>query len=115
MWSADPCDVGGVAELKWVAEHAHLHGISIAPHGVGDGLLGLAALVQVCATLPANYIAFEYPVGNPSWWYEIVEGLDAPIVRDGHIDVWDRPGMGVEFNVEAARRYLSEKDRDFFD
>ncbi len=111
----DPCDVGGVAELKWVAEHAHLHGISIAPHGVGDGLLGLAALVQVCATLPANYIAFEYPVGNPSWWYEIVEGLDAPIVRDGHIDVWDRPGMGVEFNVEAARRYLSEKDRDFFD
>jgi L-alanine-DL-glutamate epimerase-like enolase superfamily enzyme len=111
----DPCDVGGVAELKWVAEFAHLHGISIAPHGTGDGLLGLAALVQVCATLPANYIAFEYPVGNPSWWYEIVEGLDMPIVKDGYIDVWDRPGMGVEFNVEAARRYLSGGDSSFFD
>ena len=43
----DPCDVGGLAELKWIAEYADLHGILIAPHGVGNGLLGLAALVQV--------------------------------------------------------------------
>ena len=37
------------------------------PHGNGNGLLGLAALVQVCAALPDNYIAFEYPVGKPAW------------------------------------------------
>lgn len=110
----DPCDVGGIAELKWIAEYADLHGVLIAPHGTGDGLLGLAALVQVCATLPANFIAFEYPVGHPAWWYDIVEGLPSPIVTDGFIDVWDRPGMGVEFNVEAARRYLSPEDEDFF-
>ena len=87
----------------------------MAPHGTGDGLLGLAALVQVCATLPANYIAFEYPVGDPSWWYDIVDGLPDPIVKNGFIDVWDRPGMGVEFNVAAARRHLSAEDKDFFD
>ncbi|HHE70738.1 MAG TPA: mandelate racemase/muconate lactonizing enzyme family protein, partial [Chloroflexi bacterium] len=51
----DPCDVGGIAELKWVAEYADLHGILIAPHGILDGLIGLAALVQVAATLPDNY------------------------------------------------------------
>ncbi|MEM7021549.1 MAG: mandelate racemase/muconate lactonizing enzyme family protein, partial [Pseudomonadota bacterium] len=28
----DPCDVGGIAELKWVAEYAQLHGIMMAPH-----------------------------------------------------------------------------------
>jgi L-alanine-DL-glutamate epimerase-like enolase superfamily enzyme len=111
----DPCDVGGIAELKWVAEYADLHGILIAPHGTGNGLLGLAALVQVCATLPSNFIAFEYPIGNPSWWYEIVDGLSSPIVKDGFIEVWDRPGMGVELNVEAASRYLTEEDRGFFD
>ena len=61
----DPCDVGGIAELKWIAEYADIHGILMAPHGTGNGLLGLAALVQVCATLPDNYIAFEYPVGKP--------------------------------------------------
>ena len=70
-----PCDIGGIAELKWVAEYADLHGILMAPHGTGDGLLGLAALVQVCATLPPNYIAFEYPTGRPDWWYDIVEGF----------------------------------------
>jgi L-alanine-DL-glutamate epimerase-like enolase superfamily enzyme len=110
----DPCDVGGIAELKWIAEYADLHGILIAPHGTGNGLLGLAALVQVCATLPSNYVAFEYPTGKPAWWYDIVEGLPDPIVRDGFIDVWDRPGMGVEFNVEAARAYLPAGDADFF-
>jgi len=111
----DPCDVGGIAELKRVAEYADLHGVLIALHGTGYGLLGLAALVQVCATLPANYIAFEYPVGQPAWWYEIVEGLPDPIVKDSMITVWDRPGMGVDLVPEAARRYLAPEDASFFD
>ncbi len=102
----DPCDVGGIAELKWIAEFADLHGILIAPHGTGNGLLGLAALVQVCATLPDNYIAFEYPIGQPSWWYDIVEGLPSPVVKDSFIEVWDRPGMGVDLIPEAAKAYL---------
>ena len=111
----DPADVGGIAELKWIAEYAHLHGILMAPHGTGNGLLGLAALVQVCATLPSNFIAFEYPSGNPSWWYDIVDGLPDPIVKDGMIAVWARPGMGVEINPEKARRYLLPEDAAFFD
>jgi L-alanine-DL-glutamate epimerase-like enolase superfamily enzyme len=111
----DPCDVGGIAELKWIAEYADIHGILIAPHGTGNGLLGLAALVQVSATLPHNFIAFEYPVGNPDWWYDIVDGLPDPIVKDGMIEVWDRPGMGIEINPEKAKRYLSEEDKAFFD
>ena len=110
----DPCDVGGIAELKWIAEYADLHGILMAPHGTGNGLLGLAALVQVCATLPHNFIAFEYPTGDPAWWYDIVDGLPDPIVN-GTIEVWDRPGMGVELNAEKAKRYLTEEDAAFFD
>jgi L-alanine-DL-glutamate epimerase-like enolase superfamily enzyme len=111
----DLADVGGMAELKWIAEYADLHGISIAPHGTGDGLIGLAAQVQVAATLPKNYIAFEYPTGNPEWWYDIVEGLPDPIVKDSFIDVWDTPGLGVSLNVEAARKHLRPEDADFFD
>jgi L-alanine-DL-glutamate epimerase-like enolase superfamily enzyme len=111
----DPADVGGIAELKWIAEYADLHGIMMAPHGVFDGLIGLAALVQVSAALPHNFIAFEYPLGRPAWWYEIVTGLPDPIVQDGHITVWDRPGLGVEIDVDAARQYLRDDDRAFFD
>jgi L-alanine-DL-glutamate epimerase-like enolase superfamily enzyme len=111
----DPEDVGGISELKWIAEYADLHGILMAPHGIFDGLFGLAAHVHMAATLPQNYIAFEYPLGQPDWWYEIVEGLPNPIVKKGFIDVWDRPGLGVTFNVRAAKAHLSEEDRRFFD
>ena len=42
----DPADVGGIAEMKWIAEYADIHGILMAPHGTLDGLIGLAAHVQ---------------------------------------------------------------------
>ncbi|MHB9034027.1 MAG: mandelate racemase/muconate lactonizing enzyme family protein [Anaerolineae bacterium] len=111
----DPCDVGGLAELKWVAEYADLHGIQVAPHGVIDGLFGLAALVQMSAALPANYIAFEYPVGNPAWWYDIVEGLPNPVAADGFVTVWDTPGLGIRFNVDKAIAYVKPEDAGLFD
>ena len=36
----------------------------------------------------------------------ITEGLDGSPVVDGLIDVWDRPGMGIEFTVETAGSHL---------
>lgn len=111
----DPCDVGGLAEMKWVAEHADLHGITIAPHGTANGILGLAALVQICATLPDNVIAFEYPARFEPFWYDITEGFDSFPVKDGMVEVPDRPGLGVNLVKKAARRYLSDGDSDFFD
>jgi len=112
----DPADIGGIAELKWVAEHAHMHSILMAPHGTANGLLGLGALVNVCATLPANYVAFEYPVASEPWWPDIIEGLpDGPIVTDSMIDVFERPGLGLDINADAARKYLREEDAGFFD
>ncbi len=109
----DPCDIGGLAELKWVAEYADLHGVMMAPHGIADGLLGTAALVQVCAALPDNYIAFELPAVRPGWWSEILVGV--PEVRDGFIAVPDRPGLGVDFDVGKAQMHLAEEDKGFFD
>ena len=113
----DPCDVGGIAELKWIAEFADLHGIAIAPHGTANGVFGLASLIQVAACLPDNYIAFEYPARFEAdgFWYDIVDGFDGNPVVDGHIDVPDRPGLGVNFISEAAKAYLRPEDADFFD
>jgi L-alanine-DL-glutamate epimerase-like enolase superfamily enzyme len=111
----DPCDVGGIAELKWIAEYADLHGLAIAPHGTANGIFGLAALVQVCATLPDNLIAFEYPARFEPFWYDITEGFDGVPVRNGLIDVPDRPGLGVNLLPQAAKKYLQEGDADFFD
>ena len=111
----DPCDVGGIAELKWIAEHADLHGIAVAPHGTANGILGLAALVQMSAVLPDNFIAFEYPARFEKFWYDITEGFDGFPVKGGLIDVPDRPGLGVNMLPKEAKKYLTEGDSDFFD
>ena len=111
----DPLDCGGLAELKWIAEFADLHGVQIAPHGVGNGLIGLAALVNVAATLPQNLIACEYPTARPDWWHEIVDGLPNPIVNNSLIEVWDQPGLGITIKTGAAKSYLDLEDSEFFD
>lgn len=84
MIGPDPCDVGGLAKLKRIAEYADLHGILMAPHGIADGPLGVAALVQLCATLSGNYVAFELPNADPDG---VLLGLPDPLVKDGFIDV----------------------------
>ncbi|MEZ2331274.1 mandelate racemase/muconate lactonizing enzyme family protein [Mesorhizobium sp. RCC_202] len=111
----DPADIGGIAELKWVAEHAYMHSILMAPHGTANGLLGLGALINVCATLPANYVAFEYPSASDPWWEDLVIGLPSQIVKDSMVDLLEAPGLGLDIDAEAARKYLSEEDAGFFD
>ena len=110
----DPADIGGIAELKWVAEHAYMHSILMAPHGTANGLLGLGALINVCATLPANYVAFEYPSASDAWWEDLVIGLPPKIVKDSMVDVLEAPGLGVDIDAERAKKYLMEEDADFF-
>jgi L-alanine-DL-glutamate epimerase-like enolase superfamily enzyme len=111
----DPADIGGIAELKWVAEHAYMHSIMMAPHGTANGLLGLGALINVCATLPANFIAFEYPTASEPWWEDVVIGLPERIVTESMIDLLPAPGLGLDIDPDGARKYLAEEDSGFFD
>ena len=36
-------------------------------------------------------------------------------VKGGLIDVPDRPGLGINFNVREAKKHLTEGDANFFD
>jgi hypothetical protein len=36
-------------------------------------------------------------------------------MKRGFIDVWDRPGLGVTFKIQAAKSHLPDEDRHFFD
>lgn len=110
----DPCDVGGIAELKWIAEYADLHGILIAPHGTGNGLLVWQRWFR-SPRRSQRTTSRSDPTGKPEWWYDIVEGLPNPIVVNGFIEVSSRPGMGVDFVIHRARTYLTEEDKTFFD
>jgi L-alanine-DL-glutamate epimerase-like enolase superfamily enzyme len=87
----------------------------MAPHGTADGLIGVAALTQVCATMPDNFIAFELPSAKQDWWCAILEGIEDFDVTDGHITVPDTAGLGICFRVDEAKQYLREEDAGFFD
>ena len=87
-----------------------MHSILMAPHGTANGLLGLGALINVCATLPANYIAFEYPSASDPWWEDIITGLPRQIVRDSMVDLLEAPGLGLDIDARPQRK-LSEEDR----
>ncbi len=93
-----------------------MHSILMAPHGTANGLLGLGALINVCATLPANYIAFEYPSASDTWWSDIVTGLPSGrIVNNSMVDLLPGPGLGLDIDAKAARPHLREEDAGFFD
>ena len=110
----DPLDVGGLMEMVFIAEYADLHGIGMAPHGVFDGVFGMAAEMHEAAAMPNNFIGFEFPGALPGFWYDIVTGLPDQLVVNGCMPVWDKPGLGVEFDIPKAEKYLSEADKDFF-
>jgi L-alanine-DL-glutamate epimerase-like enolase superfamily enzyme len=41
--------------------------------------------------------------------------FNLPIVKGGLIEVWDKPGLGIEFDTKAAKQYLAAEDKNFFD
>jgi len=111
----DPCDVGGIAETKWIAEYADLHGVTMAPHGVGNGIFGTAAMVHMAACMPKNYIGFELPRVSSAWWDLVkLNGYPKNYVKDSYIEVPDTPGFGVELVEKAVRKHVPKKEADDF-
>lgn len=48
--------------------------------------------------------------GDAPWWESLVErtGEDGPVVADGHLDLPEGPGPGIEFTDEAREHVASE-------
>jgi L-alanine-DL-glutamate epimerase-like enolase superfamily enzyme len=52
-----------------------------------------------------NFLVLEWHWLERPHWHELVLA-DPPLIRDGALHLPDGPGLGVELNEEAARRYL---------
>ena len=110
--SPDVSDVGGISELKWIADFADLYDVLIAPHNCGLPVAFMAT-VHACAAMPRNFIAFEHHAADVPGWEEFIEGVDKPLIRDGFVRVPDKPGLGIEINEKIARRFLIEGEEFF--
>jgi D-galactarolactone cycloisomerase len=91
--------VGGISEFKKIVALAQAANVPIAPHSFYFGP-GLAATLHVAASFGGE-LPVEFPTGQLE-----VPFLTHPIeARDGRIDIPQGPGLGVEVNEEAIRRY----------
>ncbi len=91
--------VGGISEFKKIAALAQAASLPIAPHSFYFGP-GLAATLHVAATFGGD-MPVEFPTGE----YE-TPLLVRPIApRNGWVEVPRGPGLGVEVNEDAVRRY----------
>src|SRR5262245_28663211 len=94
---------GGLTEAWRIAWMAHEHGVRAVPHGLNTAV-GIAAELQLPAAMPlASYVEFLTP--SP-----YVDELIAEPFRpdaDGFLTIADKPGLGIELNRDALKRFGS--------
>lgn len=97
---------GGIWTSRKVAAMAEAFDVGFAPHTWTNGL-GLAANLQVMAAAP-NGGWCELPYDPPGWVPEARDFmLTEPITidEDGYVVVPDRPGLGVDLDLEKIEAH----------
>ncbi len=93
---------GGLSECRKIANLAELYYIPFAPHNVSSPI-GTMASAHVCASVP-NFLVLEFHWLHRDYWTTIITDNE-DIIKDGKIQLSDRPGIGLELNEEVARQY----------
>ncbi len=98
----DVCNVGGILELKEIAAMAEPYFVAVSPHNFNSTTVGLAATMQVSATIP-NFLITEYFVNLEEFGEDIA--INPFKVEDGYIQVPDQPGIGIELDEDKLAAY----------
>jgi D-galactarolactone cycloisomerase len=96
----------GILRARELAERVLARGRRFTPHTWTNGI-GLLANLQLAAGVGGGPF-LEYPYDPPSWTPDRRDFMLAEPLRpdgDGILAVPDRPGLGVELDEEALRRY----------
>ncbi len=112
MIEIDVSMAGGLLEAKKIADLAETYFIPVATHNVA-GPIATIASANFAASV-REFLAHEVFLakemnkqgkgvnGDPD-----ILGYDKPMVKDGHIQLSDRPGFGIELNEELIKnKYL---------
>ena len=97
-----PMHVGGITEAKKLAAIGELYDVRTAYHGPGDvGPIGAAANAHVGMAIP-NFGIQEW-TPHP----EAVRAVMTPALtfEDGYLILSDAPGLGVDIDEEAAKKF----------
>ena len=57
-----------------------------------------------------DFLAAETVIGMGNWMDDVIVH-DGPIVKDGHIAVPTKPGLGIELNKEVVKANLARGEK----
>ena len=98
----EPLNLGGLFATRKIADMVDAHYGMIAPHSA-QGPVCSAACVQLNASIPNFLIHEVFADFNEPWEKEIVTG--SVEVKDGYIEISDKPGLGIDLNIEEIRKH----------
>ena len=104
----DVRNTGGLLESKKIADLAELFYLPMAVHDTGSIVCNMAA-VQWAASV-RDFLAAETVIGRRNWMDDVILH-DGPIVKEGHIAVPDKPGLGMELNRDVVKANLAKGEK----
>ena len=107
----DMAVVGGIHEMRKVAQMADLQHILVAPHNVCSPI-GTLAAVHCCAAM-ANFVGLEFHAVGVPWWQDVIQHEGNIIDEEGCVKVPDAPGIGAEPDEAVFREHLAEGETYF--
>ena len=110
MIHPDLASSGGLLETKKIGDYAMEKGVAMAMHFAGTPVSFMANVH--CATATDNFISLEHHSVDVPWWEDLVTG-DKPLFRKGFAVASDKPGLGVEVDVEVVKAHLKPGTQAF--
>jgi galactonate dehydratase len=100
-------NLGGLFATRKIADMVDAHYGVLAPHSA-QGPVCSAACVQLNASIPNFFIHEIFDEFNEPWEKEIV--IHPVEVVDGYIEISDRPGLGIDLNVEEIAKHPYQQE-----
>jgi len=97
----DLCVCGGISEAKKIAGWCETHYIDLAVHNP-IGPVATSAFLHLCLSIP-NFAVQELPRRPGDSMPDVV--LNQPVWEDGYLLPPAAPGLGIEFDRSAIKKY----------
>src|SRR3569623_3047652 len=104
IFQPEPMSLGGIAPTLAGANLALAHGSYIAPHQSG-GPVATAVCLQLAAVVPNFLIQEHFDAFNDPWPLDVVDWHPEIDPTTGHLSLPDRPGLGIELNLDVIRAH----------
>ncbi|MEM6841790.1 MAG: mandelate racemase/muconate lactonizing enzyme family protein [Bacteroidota bacterium] len=119
MIEIDVAMAGGLLEAKKIADLAETYYIPVATHNVA-GPIATIASANLAASV-REFLGHEVFTSTPENQEgkgvngdQDVLGYDKEMVKDGYLQLSDRPGLGIELNEDLVKSYLVDGE-DWWD